>query len=298
MRTRLIAAVAAAVAVGAVATAAAQTTFPARIDLPRGWQPEGVAAAGGNALFVGSIPTGGVYRVDTRTGRGRVFVSGRRGRAAIGLKVAGGRLFVAGGPTGRGFVYSTRTGRPVKAFRLAPAGRETFVNDVAVTPTAAYFTDSRRSTLYVLPRNLSQPTRLDLPDIPLAAGNNLNGIVATPDGRTLIAVQTNAAKLWRINPATGRATEIDLNGTSVANGDGLLLVGRTLYVVRNRDNRIAVLTLNRGLSQATLARTIRSSRFDVPTTLARIDRRLYAVNARFGTTPRPSTPYTVTGFAR
>ena len=104
-----------------VATAVAQS-FPARIDLPRGWQPEGIAAGTGNTLYVGSIPTGAVARVDARTGRTRVLVAGRNGRAATGLKFAGGRLFVAGAGTGRAWVYSASTGRQIKAFQLAPSG--------------------------------------------------------------------------------------------------------------------------------------------------------------------------------
>jgi sugar lactone lactonase YvrE len=149
-----------------------------------------------------------------------------------------------------------------------------------------------------LPPDLSKPTTLELSDIPVHAGNNLNGIVASRDGSTLIAVQTNAGKLWRINASTGRATEIRLGGASVANGDGLLLVGRRLYVVRNRDNRIAVVDLAADLSSGRLKRTIRSSRFDVPTTIANIGNRLYAVNARFGTTATPRTKYWVTGLPR
>ena len=107
-----------------VATAVAQS-FPARIDLPRGWQPEGIAAGTGNTLYVGSIPTGAVARVDARTGRTRVLVAGRNGRAATGLKFAGGRLFVAGAGTGRAWVYSASTGRQHGAFRLAPSGADT-----------------------------------------------------------------------------------------------------------------------------------------------------------------------------
>ena len=98
-----------------VATAVAQS-FPARIDLPRGWQPEGIAAGTGNTLYVGSIPTGAVARVDARTGRTRVLVAGRNGRAATGLKFAGGRLFVAGAGTGRAWVYSASTGRQLGGF--------------------------------------------------------------------------------------------------------------------------------------------------------------------------------------
>jgi len=281
--------------VALVSTAVAQA--PTRISLPDGWQPEGIASSG-NELFVGSIPTGAVYRIDSRTGRGRVFVSGRGGRMAIGLEVRGGRLWVAGGGTGRAFVYSATTGRPVRAFRLAPSGSDTFVNDVAVTSTAAYFTDSRRSALYVLPRDLSAPRVLQLPDIPVQAGNNLNGIVATPDGRSLIVVQTNAGRLWRVDARTGRATRIALSGGSVTNGDGLLLAGRTLYVVRNRVNRIAVVSLASGLSSGRVVRSIASRQFDVPTTIARIGEGLYAANARFGTTASANTRYWVTRVPR
>jgi sugar lactone lactonase YvrE len=280
-----------------VATAVAQSSR-SRIDLPRGWQPEGIAAGTGNTLYVGSIPTGAVARVDARTGRTRVLVAGRRGRAATGLKAANGRLFVAGAGTGRAWVYSARTGRQVAAFRLAPDGADTFVNDVVVTPQGAWFTDSRRMVLYRVPLDLSGPRALSVSGIPLQAGNNLNGIVASADGRTLIAVQTNAGKLWRIDAQSGAAKAIDLGGATVANGDGLLLSGRTLYVVRNRDNRIAVVRLSAGLTSGRLTRTIRSTDFDVPTTVARIGDRLFAVNARFGTTGTAATPYWIARVAR
>jgi sugar lactone lactonase YvrE len=142
-----------------------------------------------------------------------------------------------------------------------------------------------------VPLDLSAAQTINLSGIPLQAGNNLNGIVATPDGKSLIAVQTNAGALWRIDPATGKGTRIDLGGQSVANGDGLLLSGRTLYVVRNRDNRIVPVTLQADLSRGTVTRAITSGNFDVPTTVARIGSRLYAVNARFGTTPSARTRY-------
>jgi sugar lactone lactonase YvrE len=296
MRRKTIAALAALVSLTAVAVAAAQT-LPRRIELPDGWQPEGIAAGAGNQLFVGSLGSGAVVRVDARTGRSRVVVAGRKGRAATGLKRAGNRLFVSGADSGRAWVYDARTGRQLKAYRLAPAGQDTFVNDVVVTAQGAYFTDSLRNALYLVPRDLSSAREIALTGIPLHAGNNLNGIVAAPDGRTLIAVQTNAGRLWRIDPSTGRATEIDLGGASVLNGDGLLLRGHTLYVVRNRNNRIAVVTLADDLTSGRVTRTIVSSRFDVPTTLAQIDGRLYAVNARFTTTPSARTRYWITRVA-
>ena len=87
--------------------------------------------------------------------------------------------------------------------------------------------------------------------------------------------------------------EIDLGGQTVQNGDGILLQGRTLYVVRNQNNEIAVVALEQGLATGRIARTITSQGFDVPTTIDRHGSRLYAVNARFGTTPTPTTSYTV-----
>jgi sugar lactone lactonase YvrE len=296
MRRNTIAALVALVSLTVVAVAAAQT-LPRRIDLPDGWQPEGIAAGAGNQLFVGSLASGAVIRVDARTGRSRVLVAGRNGRAATGLKRSGNRLFVSGAGKGRAWVYDARTGRQLKAYQLAPAGRDTFVNDVVVTAQGAYFTDSRRNALYLVPRDLSRAREIALTGIPLQPGNNLNGIVATLNGRTLIAVQTNTGRLWRIDPSTGRATAVDLGGASVANGDGLLLRGRTLYVVRNQNNRIAVVSLSADLASGRVTRTIASSQFDVPTTVARIGGRLYAVNARFGTTPSARTRYWITRVA-
>ena len=63
------------------ATAGA-ATFPDTIRLPDGWQPEGIAAGRGTSLYVGSIPTGAVWKGDARTGRGDVLVEGRPGSAA------------------------------------------------------------------------------------------------------------------------------------------------------------------------------------------------------------------------
>jgi sugar lactone lactonase YvrE len=296
MRRKTVAALVALVSLAVAATAFAQT-LPRRIDLPNGWQPEGIAAGPGNQLFAGSIPTGAVIRVDARTGRSRVVVAGRDGRAATGLKVSGGRIFVSGAGTGKAWVYNARTGRQLAAYQLAPSGADTFVNDVVVTSRGAYFTDSRRNAIYRVPLDLSAAQTINLSGIPLKAGNNLNGIVAAPDGTSLIAAQTNSGALWRIDPATGKGTRIDLSGASVANGDGLLLSGRTLYVVRNRDNRIAVVTLSADLSRGTVTRTITSRSFDVPTTIAKIGNRLYAVNARFGTTASARTRYWITRVA-
>jgi hypothetical protein len=105
----------------------------------------------------------------------------------------------------------------------------------------------------------------------------------------LLAVQSNAGKLFKINPRTGDTREVDLGGATLTNGDGMLLAGRVLFVVQNRDNRIAVVVLSRSLDRGRLVAELTDPEFDVPTTIAFQAGRLYAVNARFGTTdPQPA----------
>jgi len=278
--------------------AGAQSAFPTRIDLPNGFQPEGIAVAG-EQFYVGSIPTGAVYRGSLRTGKGAVLVPAAAGSAAIGLKVDRGRLFVAGGPTGNGYVYNARSGALMTSYAFAGG----FVNDVVVTKRAAWFTDSSKPLLYRVPlgpngRPGASFTSVNLTgDYSQGTGFNVNGIDATPNGKTLVTVQSSTGKLFLVTPA-GATTEIDLGGQAVQNGDGILLLGRTLYVVRNSNNEIAVVALGKGLATGTIARTITHPGFDVPTTIDRLGSRLYAVNARFGTTPTPTTEYTVVQLRR
>ncbi len=292
----VVIALAATAALG-VAQAATPEAYPETIPLPNGFQPEGIAIAG-NTFYVGSIPTGAIYRGNLRTGRGAVLVPGEAGKAAIGMDLHHGRLYVAGGPTGEGYVYDARTGRQLATYRLTTGS--TFVNDVVVTRTAAYFTDSVNQVLYRVPLRANgrpgpgspvEPVALT-GDIEYVAGFNANGIDATPNGKTLVLVQSNTGTLFTVTPA-GVTRELDLHGGRVANGDGLLLAGRTLYVVQNRDNRIARIALDPRLRSGRITGHLTDADFDVPTTIARHGKRLYAVNARFGTPPTPSTRYDV-----
>ena len=67
---------AAAFVIGAVAVAG---KGPERIALPDGFRPEGIAAGKGRSVYVGSIPTGRVLRIDTETGASRESVPAREG---------------------------------------------------------------------------------------------------------------------------------------------------------------------------------------------------------------------------
>ena len=61
-------------------------------------------------------------------------------------------------------------------------------------------------------------------------------------------------------------------------------------MVQNRDNKIAVIALAADLRSGRITRYITDPDFDVPTTIDDYGRRLYAVNARFGT-PSPATAH-------
>jgi sugar lactone lactonase YvrE len=282
--------------------AAPAATFPDIIPLPNGFQPEGITSGNGHTFFVGSLANGAVYRGDLRTGEGAVVVPGQTGRVSVGLKFdpRSGLLFVSGGPTGRAFIYDADTGALEVELQLAPSA-PTFINDVVVTREAAYFTDSMRPVLYKVsldangrPADTSQEIPLDT-DFEFIGGGafNANGIDAVPDGSLLIIVNSTTGGLYTVDPVTGDATLIDLDGGSVVRGDGILLRGKTLYVVQNVLNQVAVVELSSDFSSGEIADSITSAFFRVPTTIAAFGRRLYVVNARFGTPPTPTTDYDV-----
>jgi sugar lactone lactonase YvrE len=221
--------------------------FPELISLPDGFQPEGIASGEGTTFFVGSIPTGAVYRGDLATGTGQLLVPAQAGRNAIGMKYdpRTGLLFVAGGPSGQAFIYDGETGANMAEIPLAVA--PVFINDVVITREAAYFTNSQQPVIYRVP--LTEDGALPIPPvseaIPLTGDYvftpnafNANGIDATPNGKSLILVNSAEGALYHVDPLTGHATRIDLGGGSVSNGDGILLLGKDLYVVQNRLNQI------------------------------------------------------------
>jgi sugar lactone lactonase YvrE len=287
--TRVLAAAALTVALGA-STAAQADPFPEVIGLPDGWGAEGIAAGPGTTVYSGSLSTGAVYQADLRTGAGSVLVPGGSGRPAVGLKHSRGLLFVAGGNSGVISVHDARTGAEVLVHDVGGG----FVNDVAVTEDAAWFTDSSRPVLYRLPLNGGRPSG-DPVEVPLGGewaqvpGFNANGIEATPDGRALLVVNTTTGLLYRVDPASGEAAEVQ-SDTSLTRGDGILLRGKDLAVVRNRLNEIAILRLSPDLTSASLVGTLTDPDFAIPTTVAAFGTSLYAVNARFGL---PDGPYTI-----
>jgi sugar lactone lactonase YvrE len=273
--------------------------FPETIELPDGFQPEGITIGPGGTGYVGSLADGDVFVFDVRTGEQLDRIEGP-GTPSVGLKVdQRGRLFIAGGPAGDARVVDAETGAVLESYQFTtdPAA---FINDVVLTHDGAWFTNSSAAELYFVPVAPSGELSDSFQVLPLTGdwmqtpGFNANGIAETPDHQALLVIQTSTSTLFRVDPTTGEATVVDLgDDTTLANGDGLLVVGRTLYVVQNQLNTVAVVRLDAQGTSGTVVDRLTDSDFAVPTTIARFGSGLYLPNARFGTPPTPDTEYDV-----
>jgi hypothetical protein len=105
-------------------------------------------------------------------------------------------------------------------------------------------------------------------------------------------VQTATATVFRVDPESGVATAVDLGGFEATAGDGLLVIGRTLFVVQNQLDTVAVIRLSADGTSGELVDELTSPDFDVPTTVAAYGNGLYLPNARFSTPATPDTTYT------
>ena len=293
------------VAPAAGALSAGQSAnFPALIDLPNGFFPEGIESGPGTSYFVGSLLDGAIWRGDLRTGSGAVLAAGAPGRASAGIAYEADRdrIWVAGvGPPLIGNsdvrVYDASSGALLATYQPRGVG---LLNDVTVTPEAVYVTDSTSPQLVVipLPKDGSLSPSAAATILPVGGefvqtpGFNLNGIVA--ENGVLLVAQSEAGKLFRVDPTTGDADQVDLGGANLSYPDGLELLGHTLYVVRPFDNRVTVISLGVGLASGVVLGDLTDPSFDIPSTATVAAGRLWAVNLRFTTPPEPTTPYWIT----
>jgi sugar lactone lactonase YvrE len=298
--------------IGSLVSTAQAKPFPDQFDLPDGFLPEGIAIGPGGTAYFGSRANGDIYVASLRTGEGSVLSNDdprSAGLPAVGLKIDNrGRIFIAGGPSGTGRVIDARTGDLLAIYSFT--GATSFINDVVITRDFAWFTDSLSPRLFGIPLGpggeLGDPTVFET--LPLTGDwqqvegspppNNANGIAVTPDQKALLVVQSATGFLFRVDPATGVATRVDLGDTLLINGDGLLVVGTTLYVVQNRLNQVAVIKLDPDGTSGVLVDTLTSPDFDVPTTVAAFGNSLYLPNARFGTPEPLAAEYWVTRIDR
>jgi hypothetical protein len=296
----------AAIAAAVLATGAATAPRPSSYTIPgNAVFPEGIAYQDGtNRFYVGSTTDGTIFRgILSQQAMTQFLPGGADGRTtAIGMKVdRRERLFVAGGGTGAVWVYDTDTPSLIRKFASRFSGQQ-FLNDLVIAKNgAAFITDSLRPVLYRIPADEVRRTAnagaleawLDFTSTPLVyqAGFNLNGIVATANGKYLIVVQANTGKLFRIEIKTKTVVPIDLGGELVM-GDGLWLKGRTLYAVA-RPNLVKIrMSGDLTSGRVTLRTTPASLAF--PTTLAIARGRMLVVNSQFDKRAgSPVLPFTV-----
>jgi hypothetical protein len=171
--------------------------------------------------------------------------------------------------------------------------------------TRVYVTDSFNAQLVVipLPADGSLPSKDAATLLPVTGefaqtppGPNLNGIVAKSG--VLLVAQTSTGRLFRVDPDTGIADEVDLGGEKLPGPDGLELRGNTLYVVGG--GRVTVVRLGARLASGVVLGVItdpgepNNPLLDVPTTATVAAGRLWVVNARFTTPRTPDTKYWIT----
>ena len=168
-----------------------------------------------------------------------------------------------------------------------------FFNDLDISRNRVVVTDSFNARVGVPLEStgLSDPSKaFFLPlkgDYQHQPGFNANGIAAR--GRWLVIVQSGTGFLFRLNPKTGDTKRIDTGGYLVTNGDGLDFRGRTLYVVRNQLNTVAVLRVGESLRHARLKGEIHRDLpiLDVPTTATTTLGALWVVICQFKHAARP-----------
>ena len=225
--------------------------------------PEGVAVTpDGRTAYLSSPNTGIIFAVDLPTGDVREIGDplGRDPNAPImsvtlGVKLDGqGRLWFAGARTGGMHVVDSRSGDLIAAFTTPD--EPALINDLAIAGDGVYFTDTLRPYLWRVPLDEPQGGALEpwlaFDGTALEYGEepNLNGIAATADGGHLIVVQMNGGKLFRIDTDTREVIEIDTGGADLTGGDGLVLDGQRLYVVRQWDAEIVTLDMTADLTAA------------------------------------------------
>ncbi|MFC7594429.1 SMP-30/gluconolactonase/LRE family protein [Terrabacter sp. GCM10028922] len=293
-----------------VALSGASAVFPHVIDLPVDFAPEGVAVVD-HTFYAGSLVDGDIYRGDLRDRSVEKFVDVEQ-RQAGGLKadVRHGLLFVAGGFNGTAYVYDLATGDDVAQFSLGTPGAS-LVNDVVVTRDAAWFTETFAPRLYRVPihedGSLGAPVTLDVTGPATGpAGFGLNGIDATPDGRTLIVNHTERGALYTVDPTSGESAQIVLTSGSLAPGtpDGILLAGHDLWVVENFANRVSRVSLSPDWTSGAVTQVVTDPAFQVPTTIAKSGNRYAVVNGKFdlgfpkpiGPGAPPGTPFELVQF--
>lgn len=260
-----------------------------------------------DALIVGSTRDGTLFRGSPGVESVQVWLpGGADGRTTTsGLNTdQRGRLYVGGGPTNRLWIYDLASTRPLATLAGLPGG---FVNDVTIAADGTgYATDSLRHVIYRITERDGRWQMLPWLDLsrgqlPVEEGHNLNGIIAAGEAN-LLTVNSRTGALYRIDRGSGQVTEVDLGGTRLYGGDGLLPRDDRLYVVQgglspqNPRSQVTVLRLAPDLSRGTVEHVITDPAFRHPSTARIAHDRLLVVNSQYNTGQtggRPELPFTI-----
>jgi hypothetical protein len=288
-------------------TVAADAPFPKKIFTQPGSPPEGFTIGKGTTAYQGALD-GSIFKSDLRTGKGELLVDVVEPWEITTCRLLGMRvdprtnyLFAAGCYWGNAFVYDADNGALIAEYQLDSSG-SSVINDLAITNNAVYFTDFGQAFLYRLPlsSNGGLPAADAATAIPLIGDFGVgvaNGIVATPDGKTLIVNDSFRAKIFRVDPTTGVAQEIVVEPALDGFLDGMILQGKTLYIVTPYDfvpdpvDRIQVLQLSDDLLSARRVKTITDGDFDGVASGAIFGNSLYVNSSRYRDFPEATTEY-------
>jgi hypothetical protein len=302
---------------GAGSPAAAQGIWPEAISIPTGFESEGIELGRGDEFFLGAfsfssffgaafgVPheqstfAGAIYKGNLRTGEGAILVP-PTGKPVAGLSydprtdylyAATGHSagFLSGSFWDQGvIVYDASSGDFVTEITF---GDGISINDVLVTRTGVYCTDSVNADLYkvVLEHGGRIPSTpvvevIHMPDFEMVVGFNANGLVGDFDGRQLVIVNISTGVLYLVDTDSGEASPLQIEGAEqlFPNGDGLYLNGRTLYILQNFSNKVAVVQLSGDLTGGEFVRNIpgegETNPLDVATTVIGFGNSLYAIN--------------------
>lgn len=312
-------------ALSAQSLSAGEKPFAKLVPALDGAPPEGFTIGKGTTAYNGSID-GSIYKVNLRNGKGEILVPAEPDFDVfagdcykLGMRVdrRSNNLIVAGCAQGDAYVFDADSGEEIMKYQLDDSGFSV-INDLAITQDAVYFTDFGQSYIYRLPlsKNGKIPGSPDAATaIPLTGdfdnGDNLiyryaNGIVATPDGKTLIVGNSGTSKIFKVDPATGHADEIIVDPpiSGILEGsflDGIVLYDGVLFILSPDFtdtyppvDRIQVVTLDDDMLTGTLVGSIIDSDMDGVASGAMHGDSLYVNNARYWDFPGMPTTYDIT----
>lgn len=296
-------------------TARAAEAFPKLVPALTGAPPEGFTIGRGSTAYNGSVD-GSIYKVDLRTGAGDVLVPAEPDFDLftqcfkLGMRVdpRSNYLFVAGCLGGNAYVFDADSGEEIMNYSLAPP-YSTVINDLVITREAVYFTDFSQPFLYRLPlsANGRLPAASAVMPIPLhgdivaddpicCAGN---GIVATPDGETLVVGNSHNAQIYHVDPDTGNSRRIAVDPPLEGFIDGIILHNDTLYILTPFGDGagpdwVQVVKLDKGFLSGTRTEVLTDPDMEGVASGAIFGNDLYFNNARYTVFPQPDTEYSLT----